>query len=120
MPGVPHPGLGPLAGSWRLLSLVVTYSDTRERVEPDGPHPEGRMVLDPGGRVMFLFTKPNRSPPTSDAERADLFNGMTAYTGRVRLDGPGRFITTVDLAWNPAWRGDQLRFFSLDGDRLTI
>jgi hypothetical protein len=45
---------------------------------------------------------------------------MTAYTGRVRLDDPGRFITTVDLAWNPAWRGDQLRLFALDGDRLTI
>jgi hypothetical protein len=45
---------------------------------------------------------------------------MMAYTGRVRLDGPGRFVTTVDLAWNPAWTGEQLRFFSIDKDRLTI
>jgi hypothetical protein len=53
----------------------------------------------------------------SAAGRATLFSDLAAYT---RLDGPGRFSTTVDLAWNPAWRGEQLRFFALDGDRLTI
>ena len=69
---------------------------------------------------MFLFTKANRPAPTSDSDRAALFNDMTAYTGLVRLDGPGRFITTVDLAWNPVLQGEQLRFFTLEGDRLTV
>ncbi len=78
------------------------------------------MGLEPGGRIMFLFTKPNRQTPTTDAERAILFNEMVAYTGLVRSDGPGRFITTVDVAWNPAWGGEQLRFFTIDSDRLTI
>ncbi len=78
------------------------------------------MVLTAGGRIMFLFMKPNRPPPTTDADRATLFNDMISYTGLVRLDGPGRFITTVDFAWDPAWGGEQLRFFTVDGDRLII
>lgn len=109
-----------LVGAWRLLSAGVTMCDTKERKEPFGPNPDGHMVLEPGGRIMFLLTNPDRMPPTSDADLASLFNGMMAYTGRVRLDGPGRFVTAVDLAWNPAWSGEQLRFFSIDKDRMTI
>ena len=120
MPRSPVLGLSPLVGSWRLVSLGLTFSDTGERVEPYGLHPDGYMVLEASGRIMFLFTKANRSAPASDAERAMLFNDMTAYTGLVRLDGLERFITTIDLAWNPVWQGEQLRFFTLDGDRLTI
>ena len=45
---------------------------------------------------------------------------MAAYTGLVRADGTGRFITTVDLAWNPAWTGEQLRFYTIRGDLLEI
>ena len=120
MPAPANPGLAPLVGSWRLLSVGLTFTDTKERVEPLGSNPDGRMVLEPGGRIMFLFTKPNRQPPTIDAERAVLFNEMVAYTGLVRSDGPGRFIATVDIAWHPAWGGEQLRFFTIDGNRLTI
>ena len=121
MPRSPIPGLAPLVGGWRLESLVLTFSDTGEREEPYGLNPEGYMVLEPSGRIMFLFTKPNRSAPASESDRARLFDDMTAYTGVVRLDGPGRFVTTVDLAWNPAGSSrQQLRFFKLEGERLTI
>jgi Lipocalin-like domain len=115
-----HPDLSRLAGSWRLVSVSTIFSDTKERAEPFGPNPDGRMVLEPGGRIMFLFTKPNRQPPADDAQRAALFNGMVAYTGLIHWDGPGRFIAAVDVAWTPLWSGEQLRFFAIDGDRLTI
>ena len=78
------------------------------------------MVLTAGGRIMFLFMKPDRQPPKSDADRAVLLNDLVAYSGTVRMDGPGRFITTIDLSGNPTWSGDQLRLFTVDGDRLTI
>jgi hypothetical protein len=110
----------PLVGSWRLQSMGRTWCDTGERDEPLGPNPEGRMVLTETGRVIFLIAGPDRNPPRNEADCAALFNGMTAYTGLVRLDGPDRFITTIDLAWNPLWRGEQLRFFMLQNDRLTI
>jgi hypothetical protein len=110
----------PLIGSWRLLSFGTTFTDTNERIDVFGPNPEGRMVVEPGGRIMFLFMKPGRRPPTNDADRATLLNDMVAYTGRVRSDGPGRFITTVDVSWIPFENNEQLRLFTLDGDRLTI
>ena len=109
-----------LVGSWRLQSLGITFSDTGERIEQFGPNPVGRMVLAETGRIMFLFWKPERAPPTSDADRATLFGSMVAYTGTVKMDGPGRFITTIDLAMNPAVRGEQVRFFELAGDTLSI
>jgi hypothetical protein len=112
--------LTPLVGSWRVKSVGLNWSDTGERIEPYGPSPEGCMVLEPGGRVMFLFAKGDRRQPVDDEERATLYNAMVAYTGTVRMDGPGRFVTTVDVAWNPGYNGDQIRLFDLQGDQLKI
>ena len=109
-----------LVGSWRLVSLGATMSDTQERIEPYGSNPDGYMTLSASGRIMFLFMNSNRPAPTTDQERAALFNLMTAYTGHVRIDAPGRLTTRVDLAWNPQFQGEQIRFFTLEGDRLTI
>ena len=111
-------GLTRLVGSWRPVSLGVTYDDTKERIDLYGPHPAGYMVLSPNGRVMFLFTRANRTPPQSDTERATLFSSMTAYTGHVRIED--RFVITVDLAWDPGWTGEQIRYFSLQENRLMI
>ena len=109
-----------LVGSWHLQSLGITFSDTGERIEQFGPRPIGRMVLAATGRIMFLFGRPDREPPSSLEDRAGLFDSMVSYTGTVKMDGPGRFITTIDLAMNPAVRGEQVRLFELAGDRLSI
>ena len=53
-------GLTQLVGSWRLVSLGMTYEDTKERIEHYGPHPTGYMVLSPNGRIIFLFTRADR------------------------------------------------------------
>ena len=119
-PLIQNPAFSALLGSWRLSSSGLTLTDTKERLEPWGPKPEGRMVLDDSGRIMFIFTKPNLQPPTNDTERADLVKDLMAYTGLIRLDGAGRFITTVDVAANPAFTGEKLRLFRIEGDRLNI
>jgi hypothetical protein len=63
----------------------------------------------------------NRQSPTNDRDRAELFDSMISYTGLVRLDGPGRFITTVDISLIPSEVGtEKLRLFSIDGNRLVI
>jgi hypothetical protein len=113
-------GLTQLVGSWRLVSLGATYTDTKERIELYGPHPTGHMVLSPNGRIIFLFTRADRTPPQTDADRATLFSAMTAYTGRVRIEAADRFVITVDLAWDPGWTGEQIRYFTLEGHRLKI
>jgi hypothetical protein len=109
-----------LVGSWRLVSLGVTYEDTKERIDLYGPHPVGYMVLSPNGRISFLFTRADRTPPQTDADRATLFSAMTAYTGLVRIEAEDRFVITVDLAWDPGWTGVQIRYFTLQGGRLKI
>ena len=56
----------------------------------------------------------------SAEERSSLLSNMIAYTGLYRLEGD-RWITQVDVAWNPEWVGtEQTRFFSIDGDLLTV
>jgi len=80
--------LTPLVGSWRVKSVGLNWSDTGERIEPYGPSPEGFMLLEPGGRVMFLFAKSGRQQPSEGAGKAALFDAMVAYTGTVRMDGP--------------------------------
>jgi hypothetical protein len=114
------PDLAPLVGSWRLVSNALTFTDNGERLEPYGSNPTGRLLIERGGRMMGMLMKSNRQPPKADAERVTLFNEMLAYTGSVRITGPGQFIITVDFAWHPEWGGAQQRFFTIDGDRLSI
>jgi Lipocalin-like domain len=85
-------GLMQLVGSWRLVSVGATYTDTKERIEFYGPHPTGYMALSPNGRIIFLFTRADRTPPQTDADRATLFSAMTAYTGRVRTARPSAYL----------------------------
>jgi hypothetical protein len=86
-----------LVGSWRLVSLGVTYEDTKERTDLYGPHPAGYRVLSPNRRISFLFTRADRTPPQTDADRATLFSAMTAYTGLVRIEAEDRFVITVAI-----------------------
>jgi hypothetical protein len=113
--------LAPLVGSWRLLSVEATFTDTGERVATFGPNPSGRVVVTPAGRIMFLITKSDRLPAANDAMKATLFNETIAYSGTVRLAGPGQFVTTVEMSLFPEEIGtDKLRLFKIDGDRLII
>jgi hypothetical protein len=110
-----------LVGSWRLVSVEATFTDTGERVATFGPEPGGRVVVTAGGRIQFLITKSNRLPPVDDAARAALFNETIAYSGTLRLTGPGEFTTTVEISLFPEEVGtEKRRLFTIDGDRLTI
>ncbi len=121
MPSVPHSDLGPLTGSWRLESVEATFTDTGQRAATFGARPNGRMVLTQAGRIMFLITQSARQQPANDAERAKLFNETIAYSGQVRLEGPGTFVTTVEISLFPEEIGtEKLRLFEIDGDRLII
>ena len=109
---------GRLHGAWRLVSNEWRKEDTGEVITRADPR--GFAVFEPGGRAMFLLTVAGRAAPTNEAETAALYMGMTAYTGRYRVEGD-RVVVAVDVAWHPAWEGtEQLRFFEVDGDRLTL
>lgn len=107
-----------LLGSWRLVSYEREYQATGEREYPMGKAPTGYIQFLPDGRMAVVITGEGRTVPTTDQERAGLFNTLVAYTGRYRVEGD-KWVTTVDVAANPALVGtEQSRSFRITGERL--
>ena len=83
-----------------------------DRVEAADPAREGRMV--------GLITAETRKAGTGNAERAELYKTMLAYSGKYRVEGK-EFVTTVDMSWNEAWNGtEQRRFWKIEDGKLFI
>lgn len=111
---------GRVVGVWRLVSAQVRNEETGEVRDLHGPNPRRFAVFSPEGRVSIIITASGRQPPTSDAEAAVLFRGISAYTGRVTIEG-GKVVTEVDAAWHPAWEDTQQpRYYELQEDKLTL
>ena len=109
-----------ILGIWRLVSFEVEYQATGEKEPFLGKNPTGYIIFAPEGRAMLILTGEGRKAPNSDQDRADLLKSMFAYTGMYRIEGD-KWITKVDVSWNPAWVGtEQVRFFRFDGDRLYV
>ena len=97
---------------------------TGERINSFGDHPEGYISYSADGRMYAIGTSDNRPKPSAanptDDERVKLHQTMFAYAGTYTLEN-GKVIHHVDISWNQAWTGtDQVRFFKLDGNTLTI
>lgn len=122
--GMAFAGDNPLVGTWRLKSFVRQDVATGARRPALGEHPDGYLGYAPDGRMYTLFVAAGRLVPAgdapTDAERAQLHKSMLSYAGTYMVAGD-KVIHHIDTAWNNARLGsDQLRFFKLDGDRLTI
>ena len=106
-----------LIGTWKLLALHVEFADSGERYAQFGPAPHGRLILTGTGDLMTVITSAERAG-RDDAAR--LFETMMAYAGKYRIEGD-RIVVRCDVAWHPDWVGtEQVRFFKLDGDRLSL
>jgi hypothetical protein len=109
-----------LHGCWRLVSFETELQDSKERTQPWGADPSGRLIFGSDGRMMVLVTAKGREPGNTDEKLAALFRTLMAYTGQYRIEGD-RFITKIDSCWNEAWNGtEQERFYKLDGDSLEV
>jgi hypothetical protein len=113
-----------LLGTWRLKSFIRQDVATGGRRPALGEHAEGYLGYAPDGRMYALFVAGGRVVPAGDAptddERAQLHKSMVAYAGTYTIAGD-KVIHHIDIAWNNARLGsDQVRFFRLDGDRLTL
>lgn len=107
-------------GFWKLVSYVVEIQATGQIEPVMGQHPAGYVNFSPEGRVMFILTGEGRKPAKTIEERAELLGTLVAYTGTYRIEGD-RWITKVDVAWNPEWVGtEQARNFKIDGDHLQV
>lgn len=85
-----------------------------------GERPSGYVIFTPEGRLSFTLTAQGRKKPSNLDEHARLLQSIIAYTGIYRLEG-NRWITDVDVAWNPEWVGtQQIRFYQVEGELLTV
>ena len=109
-----------LIGVWKLQTYEIEFQDTGERKTQFGEHPNGFLIFTAEGRMMAVLTAEGRKVPQTDSDRAAALGSMFAYSGIYRLEGD-HWTTKVDTSWNEGWTGtDQVRFFKLDGDALTV
>ena len=117
-------GDNPLLGTWKLKSFVRQDVASGERRPALGEHPDGYLGYAPDGRMYALFVAEGRVVPKgdqpTDSERAQLHKSMLSYAGTYTIAGD-KVVHHLDIAWNNARIGsDQIRYFKLDGDRLTL
>ena len=88
-----------------------------------GEHPHGFLGYSSDGRMYAILVNDDRIKPREEApneERVKLHKSMIAYAGTYTIDG-GKVTHHVDISWNGARTGtDQVRFYELKGDTLTI
>ena len=119
-----RPADNPLLGTWKLKSYVREVTATGERIDERGEHPNGYLSYAVDGRMYAIITWENRIKPRevvpTDEERVKLFSTMISYAGTYTFDAE-KVIHHVDISWNQNWTGtDQVRFYKLDGNTLTI
>lgn len=108
-----------LVGSWKLTSWTIQIIGG-EASEPFGPNPKGRAIFAADGYVTWFIVGANRKAATSNEESAALLKSLLAYSGKFTIEGD-KFTTKVDMSGNELLTGqDQVRFFKLEGDMLTI
>jgi hypothetical protein len=109
-----------LVGNWQLVSFFSEELATGKKTAVLGEHPKGYITYTHQGRVMVLMVHETRTPPKVDEDRINLHKYMVAYSGRYTVEGE-KVVHHVDVSWNESWTGtDQVRFFKLEGDSLTI
>jgi hypothetical protein len=110
-----------LIGTWRLVSFQIkVVGEDGASKDIFGPNPFGRAIFSPEHYVIVFISRPDRRPPNNDAEAAALLSSMSAYTGKFRIEG-NKWITSVDGAWNEVFKAsEQVRYFDLVGDKLTV
>jgi hypothetical protein len=113
-----------LIGTWKLQSFVREITGSGERYNQLGEHPDGYLSYSADGRMYAILVtrervKPREQAPT-DEEALKLYRTMITYAGTYTIEG-NKVIHHVDISWNGARAGgDQVRFFILEGDMLTI
>jgi Lipocalin-like domain len=116
----PQANGGELVGTWQLISCFMEDVETKERNYVWGKRPNGRLVLTPTSHWLVVQTAQGRKAPQTDEDRSAAFRSMMAYCGQYRIDGR-KIIIDVEIAWDESWIGtEQVRYFSIEGERLHI
>jgi hypothetical protein len=80
-----------VVGSWRLVSWVEEEIESKAVDAVFGDNPIGVITYTSDGRMSLFIANPKRKPgvgpKATDAEAADLYRTMIAYSGAYSIDG---------------------------------
>jgi Lipocalin-like domain len=112
-------------GVWQVVDYTATDPATGVVTHPFGVNPIGSAIYTAKGQMSMFVAGSHRVPSTGTGskrseERAELFDGLYAYTGSYTVKG--NLVTIhVESAWQPGWVGtEKTRTFQLDHDVLSI
>jgi hypothetical protein len=103
-----------LAGVWNLVSFNYLLNGTTV-LQPNGPHPLGKIAIMPEGYLSVQITTPEAAVPipngvkwgdATDEEIAVIARPYVSYSGRYQTSYVGEQLlltTTVDVALDPSW-----------------
>jgi Lipocalin-like domain len=113
-----------LVGTWTLVSETAHQGD--KTTQPLGPHPQGMMMFDRGGRFMMFIARPGlpkfaagkRDAGTPEENKAVLA-GLLAFFGTYSVNEADQvLILHPEASTFPNWNGaDQKRFLRFAGDQ---
>ena len=114
----------PVLGTWKLRSYEREEIATGRRHNQFGDHPDGYIGYAPDGRMYAMFIRHDRITPRdvvpTEEEGVQLLGSMVAYAGTYTMHEK-YVVHHIDISWNQTWTGtDQVRYFDLDGNTLTI
>lgn len=114
---------GPQIGTWALQAYESEVIETHEKRLPLGEHPSGFLMYGTDCRMQAILIRGARTAPSAtptEAERAQLYDGLLAYAGSYTVEGD-RFLHKIDASWNQTWTGTTIvRIFKIEGDVLTV
>jgi hypothetical protein len=115
----------PVIGTWKMQTYTREVLKTGARSNAFGDKPDGYISYSPDGRMYAIFGPSGRAKPAAmqptEKEAAALHASIVSYAGTYTMEGPGKVVHHVDISWNESFTGtQQVRFFKLDGDVLTI
>ena len=112
-------------GVWQVVDYTATDPATGAVTHPFGLNPIGSAIYTAKGHMSVLVAGSHRVPSMGTGakraqERAELFDGLYAYTGSYTIKG-NTVTLHIDSAWQPGWVGtEKTRTLKLDHDVLSI
>ncbi len=108
---------GSLVGTYKLVSIKAEI-DGKLRDDRTKP-PHGYLMITPKHYAVF-YTLKDRKFGTSDADKAALWESLTAFAGPYRIEGK-KIVISPDVSYNEIFNGtQQTRDLEVNGVHLIL